>query len=63
MTRQPQQLSLPCAGSSATATAQFINIKPKGQTWRRYGITSGQVRQRMAPVAAGAPEIWSLVEA
>jgi putative hydrolases of HD superfamily len=38
------------------------NQQTQGGTWRLHGITQDQVLQRMRPVAAGAPELWSFVE-
>lgn len=38
------------------------NYQTQGGTWRLHQIHQDQVKQRMAPVATGAPDLWSLVE-
>ncbi len=40
----------------------FLNQQNQGGTWRKYGITSDRVVERMRPVKAGAPALWSMVE-
>ncbi|NJL01742.1 MAG: HD domain-containing protein [Spirulinaceae cyanobacterium SM2_1_0] len=59
--------------AGTTATAQFANaldrLQPlllnqqnQGGTWREHGIHEAQVWQRLAPIQAGAPALWPLVE-
>jgi putative hydrolases of HD superfamily len=38
------------------------NQQNHGGTWQQHGITSKQVRQRMAPVQDASPELGALVE-
>lgn len=56
-----------------TVTAKFAaaldRIQPflhnqytQGVMWRKNGITSDRVLDRMRPVEAGAPELWSFIE-
>ena len=33
-----------------------------GGSWREHGISRAQVMRRMAPIAAGAPGLWEVVE-
>jgi putative hydrolase of HD superfamily len=35
---------------------------PAGGSWREHGISRVQVMRRMAPIAAGAPGLWPVVE-
>lgn len=37
------------------------NQQTKGGTWRKFGIKREQVIKRVAPVKAGAPELWPFV--
>lgn len=57
-----------------SATAQFAaaldRIQPflhnratQGGTWKLHSITRDQVLQRMQPVAAGTPELWTFIQA
>jgi len=38
------------------------NQQTQGGTWKANGITRDRVLQRMAPIAAGAPELWVFVQ-
>lgn len=39
------------------------NFETQGGSWRANGVHYGLVKQRAAPIAAGAPELWAYVEA
>jgi putative hydrolase of HD superfamily len=39
------------------------NFKTEGRQWRRHGVRSDQVRDRMRPVREGAPRLWRFAEA
>ncbi|MBE9110682.1 HD domain-containing protein [Nodosilinea sp. LEGE 07298] len=58
--------------AQATPTARFAasldriqpllhNWQTGGGTWKQHNICRAQVLQRMAPVEAGAPELWPFV--
>ncbi len=58
--------------AQVTPTARFAasldRIQPllhnwhtQGGTWKQHSISRAQVMQRMAPVEAGAPELWPFV--
>lgn len=38
------------------------NLKTDGGTWRKHGITSDRVLQRMQPVKQATPGLWGFVE-
>ncbi len=38
------------------------NYYTRGKAWQEHGITSDQVVARTRPIAAGAPELWDLVQ-
>jgi putative hydrolase of HD superfamily len=38
------------------------NVHARGGAWRTHGITQTQVLERMRPVAAATPGLWSFVE-
>jgi putative hydrolase of HD superfamily len=38
------------------------NQQTGGHTWQLHNVTSDRVLQRMAPIQAGAPELWSVVQ-
>ena len=38
------------------------NQQTGGHTWKLHDVTSDRVLQRMAPIQAGAPELWSVVQ-
>lgn len=59
--------------AQATPTARFAasldrlqpmlhNWQTGGGTWQQHGICRAQVMQRMAPVEAGAPDLWPFVQ-
>lgn len=37
------------------------NYHTQGGTWRLHGVTDEQILRRMAPIEAGAPELWPVV--
>ena len=40
----------------------FINnIMTEGHTWKRHGVTTAQVYQRMEPIRTAMPDIWAFV--
>jgi putative hydrolase of HD superfamily len=39
------------------------NFRTQGRQWRRHGVRSGQVRERMGPLREGAPRLWAYAEA
>lgn len=41
----------------------LLNLGASGVAWRRWGVAADQVREVMAPVREGAPELWTFVEA
>jgi putative hydrolases of HD superfamily len=40
----------------------LLNLSARGTTWRRWGVTADRVREVMAPVTDGAPELAPFVE-
>jgi hypothetical protein len=34
----------------------------RGGTWKQHGISQAQVMRRVAPIEAGAPELWPLIQ-
>lgn len=57
----------------ASATAQFAaaldrlqpmlhNQQTQGGTWKQHHISHAQVMQRVAPIQAGAPDLWPFVQ-
>jgi len=38
------------------------NFMTEGRQWRRHGVHSDQVRERMRPVREGAPRLWRFAE-
>lgn len=41
----------------------LLNFAASGMTWRRWGVTSVQVREVLAPIGAAAPELGRFVDA
>ena len=59
--------------AQATVTAKFAaaldrlqpilhNQQTEGGTWKQHGISQAQVMRRVAPIEAGAPELWPLIQ-
>jgi putative hydrolase of HD superfamily len=41
----------------------LLNLSASGVSWRRWGVTAERVREVVAPIAAGAPELGRFVDA
>lgn len=51
------------ANSLDRLQALVLNYEARGSVWRKYGVKSGQVLKRAAPIADGAPALWEYAEA